>query len=438
MPTNNLLHSISPDWINIIYTGEAKTLLDNIYGKLKDEENITPCESDWFNWCRITPLNDIKAVVLGQDVYPTQGYAHGLSFSCMGAIPKSLRNIYKCLIHCNSISQMPDHGNLTSWGEQGVLMLNIGLTTIIKKAGTHLKIWETYTRLVIDRICEYHYEQGHQLVFMLWGNYAKKFKQNIDTDFHVVLEWLHPSPLAQNTKNKKTKFINCNHFTYLNEFLESDGDDPINWNSINPIPLVEKIGHMYTNAESILGIGPQHHIAFTDGSAHPNNKSIKSRAGWASCFVSGPCKDMLLYGNLNIDKHFASNIRAEGYAIIRVMEIIMSCTEAWNKVTIVTDCMFWVDMVEKYMKNWKSEIFDEKANPDLTKRLWLIYNEVSKKGDVIFIHVRSHNKDGWKDFTNGTFEKFCYEENDYVDKTCNYARLVLNPSDEVITYVEYV
>ena len=63
------------------------------------DDNITPKAVDWFNWCRITPLNDIKVIVLGQDVYPTQGHAHGLSFSCLGGIPKSLRNIYKCLIH---------------------------------------------------------------------------------------------------------------------------------------------------------------------------------------------------------------------------------------------------------------------------------------------------------------------------------------------------
>ena len=119
------------------------------------------------------------------------------------------------------------------------------------------------------------------------------------------------------------------------------------------------------------------------------------------------------------------------------MELINECVESWDKVTIITDCMFWVDMIEKYMRKWKKETFEEKSNPDLTKRMWGIYNEVSHKGEVNFMHVRSHNKDGWREYDEGTFEKFCYEQNDYVDKTCNYARTTMNPSDEVITYAEY-
>lgn len=438
---NTILQDISPEWLDIIYKGGTKDMLDTIYDSLKIQicdGNVTPIVEHWFNWCRFTPLTDIKVIVLGQDVYPTQGHAHGLSFSCLGGIPKSLRNIYKCLMQCNAITQMPDHGDLTSWSKQGVLMLNIGLTTIIKKAGAHLKLWEAYTRIVIERVCEYHYENGRQLVFMLWGNFAKGFRKYIDDDFHVVLEWLHPSPLAQNIKNKKLKFIHCNHFTYVNEFLKSDGEDQINWNSINPETLIEEKENLFTNAESILGIGPKTHIAFTDGGAHPNNKSKDSRAGWAACFVSGPFKDRLMYGNLNISVNFASNIRAEGYAIIRVLELVNECDVIWHKLTIITDCMFWVDMITKYMRNWKKETFDEKSNPDLTKRMWLIYNEVSSKGDVNFMHVRSHNKDGWREFDEGTFERFCYEQNDYVDKTCNYARTNLQPSDEVITYSEYM
>ena len=435
-----ILQNISPEWRDIIYKDDTKNMLDKIYESVKiqlSENKITPDKVDWFNWCRLTSLDSIKVVILGQDVYPTQGHAHGLSFSCLGGIPKSLRNIYKCLIQCNAINQMPDHGDLSSWADQGVLMLNIGLTTIVGKAGAHLKLWEIYTKTIIERICEYHYENGHQLVFMLWGKYAKGFKRYIDDDFHVTLEWLHPSPLAQNTKHKKLKFINCNHFTYVNEFLKADVEEPINWNSINPTELVEENENRFTNAESILGIGPRHHIASTDGGAHPNNKSEKSRAGWASCFVSGQLKEMLAYGSLDTSEHFASNIRAEGYAIIRVMELVSKCTSEWDKLTIITDCMFWVDMVEKYMRRWNKETFAEKSNPDLTKRIWLIYNQISRKGEVNFIHVKSHNKDGWREYDDGTFEKFCYDQNDYVDKICNYARKELQPSDEVVTYVEY-
>jgi uracil-DNA glycosylase len=439
MRIETLLHDVSPEWLDILYKGDTKNMLDEICefsGSQPPCENTTSTAYDWFNWCRITQLDDIKVVILGHDVYTTTGHSHGLLFSRLNGIPKSLRNIYKCLIHCNAIKQMPDHGNLTTWAEQGVLMLTIGITSVIGKDVLQLKRWETYTKTVIGLICAYHYDQCRQLVFMMWGNYAKTLIEYIDDDFHVVLEWTHPSPLTKNTK-KQLKFTNCNHFTYANEFLESGGYEPINWNSINPKTLIEDTENRFTNAESILGIGPKHHIAFTDGGAHPNNKSKESRAGWALCFVSGSFKDRLMYGNLNVSDHFASNIRAEGYAIIRVMEIVDSCTEPCDKVTVVTDCMFWVDMIEKYMRRWKAKTFDEKSNPDLTKRMWLIYNKLSLRCEVNFMHIRSHNKDGWREFEDGTFERFCYDQNDYVDKTCNYARKALHPSDEVITYVEY-
>ena len=89
------------------------------------------------------------------------------------------------------------------------------------------------------------------------------------------------------------------------------------------------------------------------------------------------------------------------------------------------------------MPGWDADKFAEKSNPDLTTRLWAIYNKVSRKGVIQLIHVRSHNKDGWKNFADGTFERFCYEQNDYVDKLCNYARSNLQPKDEVITEAEY-
>ena len=189
-------------------------------------------------------------------------------------------------------------------------------------------------------------------------------------------------------------------------------------------------------AAEVLNMGPNHHIAFTDGGAHPNNKSKASRAGWALCFASGPLNNKLVYGNLDVSKHNASNIRAEGYAIIRVMELVSENKEPWSKLTIITDCMFWVDMIEKYMKKWDADTFAEKSNPDLTQKLWVVYNEISQRGEVKFIHVKSHNKAGWKDYDADTFERFCYEKNDYVDKMCNYARTKLNPADEVTSIVD--
>jgi uracil-DNA glycosylase len=408
------VHNISQEWLNIIYNSNTKKMLDDIMPKISNE---TPDKSDWFNWCRLTDLNNIKVIILGQDVYPTEGHAHGLSFSCLGSVPKSLKNIYRCLLNTGEIKCMPTGGDLSSWARQGVLLLNVGLTTEVKIAGAHLKLWQPYTEAIIKLICDYHCNKGNQLVFMLWGNFARAFKSHIDTDFHVVMEYTHPSPLAQSRTNK---FIDCNHFTKANKFLVADDRAPIDWNSINPKQ------DPYTK---ILDMNETHHIVFTDGSCHPNNKSKDSRAGWASLFVSGCLKNKVICGNLDISKVYASNIRAEGYAIIRALEMIDS--EKWNKITIITDCMFWIEMCEKYMGKWKPESFKQKTNSDLTTRMWFIYNKLSRIGDVIFMHVRSHNKEGWKGFPENSFERFCYDNNDYVDKKCNYARIKLQPCNEI-------
>lgn len=412
---DNILQNISQDWLNIIYKGKNADIYNNI-------NNNDP---NWFNWCKITKLDDIKVIILCHDLY-----SH-----------KSLINIYKCLLQCNEIEKIPDIENLNTWAEQGILLLNLKEYNIKNKTKItelHKITWEMYINKIIESICQYHYEKNRQLIFMVWGDFAKRSTKYIDADFHIILEWDHPSsPSSKIIKNKKLNFIYCNHFTQSNKLLLDDDEKLINWNSINIIKIPNKIiNHNVSNSiETILNININHHIAFTDGGAHPNNKSIKSRAGWAACFVSGSYIDKLMYGNLDISKYYASNIRAEGYAIIRVMELVDKCDKSWNKLTIITDCMFWIDMIEKYMKKWKANVFDEKSNPDFTKRMWDLYNKLSGKGKVIFMHVRSHNKDGWKEFDNGTFERFCYDKNDYVDKVCNHARTKLNPFAEIITTI---
>lgn len=182
----------------------------------------------------------------------------------------------------------------------------------------------------------------------------------------------------------------------------------------------------FNDYKKILKIGDNHQIAFTDGGCHPNNKSKDSRGGYAAIFTSGLYKDTRIYGNLNIENYNASNIRAEGMAIYQTLKFINS-KDNWCKLTIVTDCEFWINMIENYMPKWKTETFKKKQNTDLTEKIWMIYNEVLKKGEIFFIHVKSHNKDGWKTYKDGSFEKYCYLKNDEVDKLCNYARLNLEP-----------
>jgi uracil-DNA glycosylase len=174
-----------------------------------------------FNAFNTTPFDKVKVVILGQDPYINQGEAMGLSFSVPKGvkIPPSLRNIYKEL-ETDLGCEVPKHGDLTAWAEQGVFLLNAALTVEKGLSNSHAKCgWHTFTDAVIRRLSE-----GRDgLVFMLWGNFAKQKTAFIDPFKHLVLEAAHPSPLAGGA------FNGCQHFSKANEFLENNGAAPIQW-----------------------------------------------------------------------------------------------------------------------------------------------------------------------------------------------------------------
>jgi ribonuclease HI len=269
---------------------------------------------------------------------------------------------------------------------------------------------------------------------MLWGKYAEKYESIYDVS-HITLKWLHPSPLAQNCKNKQNKFVNCDHFNKSNELLKKNGNSIINWNSISDEKEEKKIA--FNNAKSILGIGKKKHIAFTDGSAYPKYKDKRARGGYAAVFVSGKYNDKCIYGNLSIDVEFASNIRAEGMAIIRVFEKVLCDDEKWDGLTVITDCQLWVNMITVYMPDWSEKQFMKKSNTDLTKKMWLLYNQLQQKGDVKIIHMKSHDKDNWSKYAEGSYEKYCYEQNKYVDMIASFARTEINVGEMVCEDVTY-
>lgn len=169
-----------------------------------------------------TPFDTVKVVILGQDPYHGPNQAHGLSFSVPKGvpIPPSLINIYKELqtdLNC----QTPEHGNLTYWAEQGVLLLNSVLTVEHSKAASHQgKGWEEFT----DQIVRMLNAQSENLVFLLWGAYAQRKGRVIDRERHLVLEGPHPSPLSA-----YRGFFGCQHFSMTNEYLQSHGKTEIDW-----------------------------------------------------------------------------------------------------------------------------------------------------------------------------------------------------------------
>jgi uracil-DNA glycosylase len=183
---------------------------------------VYPKGSKIFNAFDKTPFNKVKVVILGQDPYHEPGQAHGLCFSVNDGIPlpPSLQNIYKELQDDLGISPASS-GNLERWAEQGVLLLNATLTVLAHQAGSHQnKGWETFTDAVIHKIAE---EKEH-VVFILWGSYAQRKGEFIDTTKHLVLKSAHPSPLSV-----YRGFWSSRPFSKTNNYLISTGQTPINW-----------------------------------------------------------------------------------------------------------------------------------------------------------------------------------------------------------------
>ncbi len=175
-----------------------------------------------FNAFDSCPFDRVRVVIIGQDPYHDVGQAQGLCFSVPTGIPipPSLQNIYKELQHDVGITY-PMSGDLHRWAEQGVLLLNATLTVVAHHPGSHQnKGWEELTDAAIQALNE----QREHLVFMLWGSYAKRKGQIINSRKHLVLTAPHPSPLSA-----YSGFFGCGHFSKANEYLVRHGQQPINW-----------------------------------------------------------------------------------------------------------------------------------------------------------------------------------------------------------------
>ena len=186
-------------------------------------DSVYPPASLIFNALNLTPLSQVKVVILGQDPYHGPGQAMGLSFSVPKAIPKppSLNNILKEMADDIGISPSA-HGDLTHWAQQGVLLLNSSLTVKESEPNSHQsKGWEQFTDAVIDVVNE----QTEHTVFILWGSKAQKKGKYINADKHLILTAVHPSPLAAN----RGGFFGTKPFSKTNDYLKQHGQMPIDW-----------------------------------------------------------------------------------------------------------------------------------------------------------------------------------------------------------------
>lgn len=197
------------------------TNLKNFLVEEKKNNVIFPPGKFIFSAFNLTPLDKVKVVLLGQDPYHGPGQAHGLCFSVNDGVrfPPSLTNIFKEL-QSDCGCSMPISGNLERWAKQGVFLLNATLTVRQNSPGSHQnKGWERFTDAVIKLISD----RKENVVFLLWGNYAKAKVSLIDSAKHLILQAAHPSPLARGA------FFGSKHFSQTNEYLIKNGESPIDW-----------------------------------------------------------------------------------------------------------------------------------------------------------------------------------------------------------------
>lgn len=216
---------IEDGWYQALRTEFESPYFANIKAFLIEEKKnniVYPPSPLIFNAFNLTPFDKVKVVILGQDPYHNVGQAHGLAFSVPDGVqpPPSLQNIFKELN--NDIGMpTPRTGNLEQWAREGVLLLNASLTVRANIAASHAKIgWQQFTDAAIRALSA----SKEHLVFILWGNYAIAKESLIDQHKHLVLKTVHPSPLSASRG-----FFGCHHFSRTNQYLVSNGIEPINW-----------------------------------------------------------------------------------------------------------------------------------------------------------------------------------------------------------------
>ncbi len=221
-----MLKILNKSWENIFVEESKKEYFQKLEKFVEAEyltKKIYPPKDEIFNLFEHINFENIKVVILGQDPYHGEGQGNGIAFSVKRniKIPPSLKNIYKEISAEYNEFKIPEHGDLTGWVEQGVFLLNTVLTVEEGLANSHAKKgWEEFTDNIIRKINE----KNQPVVFMLWGNPAKKKKSLITNSQHLILETSHPSPLGVHKG-----FAGCGHFKKVNEFLEQNNIQKINW-----------------------------------------------------------------------------------------------------------------------------------------------------------------------------------------------------------------
>jgi uracil-DNA glycosylase len=430
------LCGVPTEWKEIFDLMEIKDIATTLAG-----EKITPPPHLVFEFARLTPLSSVKIVILGQDPYPTPGDAHGLAFSTLATkTPGSLKNIFAALKTSKLIQNTPPNNDLSYLAVQGVLFLNTALTTIEGKIGSHINIWAEFTANLIYKLSS---TITPPPIFILWGKKAQEFDDYINPPSHV-LKYHHPSPATAKP------FKDCPNFLEAEKIISSAQLTPIIWDSAEfeanwaitisfeeakstlksstlSNPILDKFGIKDEEDQSSTI------IAFVDGSCAPNKSCPESRGGYAVNIALGPIPDMNIYGSLDNSKYYSTNQRAEGYAILSLLHYLSyENSIQFKSIIVVSDSEFWIKTIKYYTKKWKN--IDEHKNPDIVWGICrLLYRMKLLRKKVDFIHMQSHDNKGWGQMPQGTYERYCFEVNNFVDSLAKYAR-TLPPGTQLIEY----
>jgi uracil-DNA glycosylase len=216
---------IPESWLPVLEAETTKPYYQQLYqfiGAERHKYKVYPAGQDVFNALRYTPFERVRVVIIGQDPYHDENQAHGLAFSVRPGVaaPPSLLNIFKEL-QADVEFRTPNNGCLIPWAEQGVLLLNAVLTVRAHQANSHQgKGWEQFTDAVLHAVNA----SPARVIFLLWGSYAQRKAEWIDTGRHLVLKAPHPSPLSASRG-----FFGCKHFSKTNAALAAAGQPPIDW-----------------------------------------------------------------------------------------------------------------------------------------------------------------------------------------------------------------
>jgi uracil-DNA glycosylase len=419
---NESKQGIDKEYLDIFRT--HKDILAKCINTMLKSESITPPVNHIFDAFKLCKWNKLSVILIGQDPYPKLGDAHGLSFSSKQGIPQSVRVIYKSMVAQNIIPKMPTSANLTPWAEQGMLLLNAALTTIVGSSNKHL-FWHEFTKCVVSDIIK----QKPDIILILLGAFAIDNFKNIGC--RHVLTWGHPSPLSSyNQSDNPQNFIYCDVFRKCNTLLSDMNKPIIRWDiepEVNVVPVVPQVAPVAPPmvvpappavAHMVAPVVSRRVIIATDGASYANGKP-HCIASWATCvyafddinainintptIINGPNDVYVKTAGIvsKVPLNFPpgvdviditpTNNRGELYAIYNGLTTAVNMNVDIKHITLLSDSEYALKSIFINYRNWvaKKQLADKK-NIDLIELCVNLVAQIKTKYEFDYLHINSH------------------------------------------------